>query len=135
MDQVNEYIRDHEFSHIIHCAALARMTQCEKEPDVACHTNIIGTSHLVNAVLKKEKESQTPIRFVYISTDGVYDGVDGNFHERGPTLPYNKYGWSKLGGECAVQMYKNSLILRVSMTEKPFVHKSAFVNMISNFIF
>ena len=23
------------------------------------------------------------------------------------------YGWSKLGGECAVQMYKNSLVLRV----------------------
>jgi len=50
-------------------------------------------------------------------------------------LPSNNYTWSKLGGECAVQMYKNSLILRVSMTEKPFVHKEAFADMISNFIF
>ena len=39
----------------------------------------------------------------------------------------------KLGGE-TVQMYKNSLILRTCMTEKPFVHKSAFVNK-NNFIY
>jgi dTDP-4-dehydrorhamnose reductase len=32
-------------------------------------------------------------------------------------------------------MYKNSLILRVCMTEKPFVHNNAFVDFISNFIF
>jgi dTDP-4-dehydrorhamnose reductase len=50
-------------------------------------------------------------------------------------LPINNYAWSKLGGEAAVQMYKNSLILRVCMTEKPFVHKSAFANVKSNFIF
>ena len=32
-------------------------------------------------------------------------------------------------------MYKNSLILRVSMTEKPFVHKFAYADMKTNFIF
>ena len=37
--------------------------------------------------------------------------------------PWNNYSWSKLGGECAVQMYKNSLIIRLCMTEKPFVTK------------
>ena len=50
-------------------------------------------------------------------------------------LPWNNYAWSKLGGECAVQMYKNSLILRVCMTEKPFVHEKAFANVKLNFIF
>jgi dTDP-4-dehydrorhamnose reductase len=50
-------------------------------------------------------------------------------------LPINNYAWSKLGGEAAVQMYKNSLILRVCMTEKPFIHRSAFANVKSNFIF
>ena len=50
-------------------------------------------------------------------------------------LPYNNYAWSKLGGECAVQMYANSLILRVCMTEKPFIHKFAFKDLITNFIF
>ena len=32
-------------------------------------------------------------------------------------------------------MYKNSLILRASITEKPFVHKSAFTDFKTNFIF
>ena len=50
-------------------------------------------------------------------------------------LPWNNYAWSKLGGECAVQMYKNSLILRVCMTEKPFIHNKAFTNVKLNFIF
>ena len=50
-------------------------------------------------------------------------------------MPWNNYGWAKLGGESAVQMYKNSLILRVCMTEKPFLHKRAFANLKLNFIF
>ena len=32
-------------------------------------------------------------------------------------------------------MYENSLIIRACMTEKPFVHKFAFSNVKSNFIF
>ena len=50
-----------------------------------------------------------------------------------PIGPWNNYGWSKLGGEAAVQMYKNSLIVRACMTEKPFTHKSAFTNVKTNF--
>ena len=40
-----------------------------------------------------------------------------------------------MGGECAVRMYKKSLILRVCMTERPFIHKYAFSNLKTNFIF
>ena len=47
----------------------------------------------------------------------------------------NNYAWSKLGGEASVILYNNSLILRLSMTEKPFVHKKAFSNVKLNFIF
>ena len=45
------------------------------------------------------------------------------------------YSLSKMGGECSVRMYGNSLILRVSMTEKPFVHKEAFADVYGNFIY
>ena len=50
-------------------------------------------------------------------------------------LPVNNYAWSKLGGETSVQLYKNSLILRVCMTQKPFVHNKAFANVKTSFIF
>ena len=50
-------------------------------------------------------------------------------------MPINNYAISKLGGECAVQMYKNSLILRICMTEKPFIHKNAFNDVEMNFMY
>ena len=43
--------------------------------------------------------------------------------------PFTKYGWSKLGGECAVQMYDNHLILRMAMNRKPFPHPKALKDM------
>ena len=70
-----------------------------------------------------------------MSTSYVYEGKRGNYKETDPVLPWNNYAWSKLGGECSVQMYKNSLILRACVTQKPFIHKEAFSNVNLNFIF
>ena len=75
------------------------------------------------------------IKLIYLSTSYVYPGSKGNYSEIDSLKPWNNYGWSKLGGEAAVQMYKNSLILRICMTEKPFVHKKAYANVKSNFIY
>ena len=75
------------------------------------------------------------IKLIYFSTSYVYPGSKGNYSEKSNLKPINNYAWSKLGGECAVQMYKKSLILRICMTEKPFIHKEAFTNMKTNFIF
>ena len=55
----------------------------------------------------------------------MYMRAKGNYKENSPLKPINNYVWSKLGGECAVQMYKNSLILRLSITERPFNYKIA----------
>ena len=49
-------------------------------------------------------------------------------------LPVNEYGWSKLGGECASHIYKNSLILRICMNNDQFPHKSAFTNYVTSFL-
>ena len=50
-------------------------------------------------------------------------------------LPFTKYGWSKLGGECAVRMHDNSLILRIAMCEKPFPHPGAMIDVKKSSIF
>ena len=65
----------------------------------------------------------------------MYPFKKGTYKENHPVLPINNYAWSKLGGECAVQMLKNSLILRICMTEKPFLHKYAYTNLKTNFMF
>ena len=115
---------------IIHAAAISRpMDLHEKRIDRSINTNIIGTSNIVNLCQKYK------IKLIYFSTNYVYPSKKGNYKEHNSLLPINNYAWSKLGGECAVQMLKNSLILRICMTEKPFTHKHAYTNLKTNFMF
>ena len=115
---------------IIHCAGLSRpMHIHETNITKSIDLNIIGTANLVK-ICKKFK-----IKLIYFSTGYVYEGTKGNYSEKNPVKPFNNYGLSKLGGECAVQMYKNSLILRITMTEKPFKFKKAYTNLKSNFLY
>ena len=115
---------------ILHCAGLSRPMEIhQKNIEKSIDLNIIGTSNIVK-VCKKNN-----IKIIYFSTGYVYEGKKGNYSEKDPVKPFNNYGLSKLGGECAVMMYKNSLILRITMTESPFVHKKAYTNLKSNFMF
>ena len=111
---IASFFSDHDFDAVIHCAAIAKMAICENDPILGIQTNIIGTANLVAAVLKKEQCTKKPIRFIHISTDGVYNGKDGAFRENSPTIPYNRYGWTKLGAECAVNQLINHCIIRTS---------------------
>ena len=91
--------------------------------------NIIGTANITKVCCELD------IKLIYFSTNYVYPGTVGNYSEDDNLFPVNNYAWSKLGGECSVQLYKNSLIVRVCMTEKPFLHKKAFVNVKSSFMY
>jgi dTDP-4-dehydrorhamnose reductase len=101
----------------------------EKNIDRSINLNIIGTANIVNECFKKK------IKLIYISTNYLYPGNKGNYKETDALLPWNNYGWSKLGGESSVQMYKDSLIIRCALTEYPFRHKKAFFDVKSNFIY
>ena len=115
---------------ILHLAGLSRPMKIHDQDIIkSINLNIVGTCNIV------KEASKTGIKIIYLSTSYVYPGKKGNYKEDDSLKPWNNYSWSKLGGECAVQMYKNSLILRLCMTEKPFVHKKAYANVKSNFIF
>ena len=127
---INNNLRKFRPDAILHLASLSRpMSLHEKDINKSININVIGTANLVKACNKKK------IKIIYLSTSYLYPGKKGNYKETDPLLPWNNYGWSKLGAESVVQMYKNSLIIRACMTEKPFVHKKAFTNVKCNFIF
>ena len=115
---------------ILHCAALSRPMQAH-DIDIkkSIDLNIIGTANIVKMCEKFK------IKIIYFSTGYVYEGKKGNYSEDDPVKPINKYALSKLGGECSVSMYDKSLILRITMTEKPFVHRKAYDNVKNNFMF
>ena len=130
INSMKKYIRKIKPKYIIHCAGLSRpMDLHVKDICKSINLNIIGTANVVNVC------NEFNIKLIYFSTGYVYEGKKGNYSEKDPVLPINNYAWSKLGGECAVTMYKNSLILRVTMTEKPFPYKKAYSNLKSNFMY
>ena len=115
---------------VLHTAGLSRpMKIHDTDINKSINLNIIGTSNLIKVC------NQFRIKIIYFSTSYVYEGLIGNYKETDPVKPFNNYGWSKLGGECAVMMYKNSLILRITMTQKPFMFKKAYDNLIANYMY
>ena len=98
-------------SMLLHLAGLSRpMDIHEKDITKSINLNIIGTANLVNAC------SKFNIKIIYFSTSYIYPGKKGGYKETDPLLPWNNYGWSKLGGETSVQLYKNSLIKKLMQT-------------------
>ena len=127
---IKNNIKKFKPNYILNLAGLSRpMNIHEKNIKKSIDLNIIGTANIIKECIEKK------LKIIHFSTSYIYPGRKGNYVETDPLLPWNNYGWAKLGGECAVQMYKNSLILRTCMTEKPFVHKSAFANVKTNFIY
>ncbi len=130
LNSIIKYLKKIKPKYLIHLAGLSRPLNIhEKNIERSINLNIVGTANVTIAC------SKLNIKLIYFSTSYVYPGKKGNYKESDPLLPNNNYAWSKLGGESAVKMYKNSLILRISMTEKPFIHKYAYADMKTNFIF
>jgi len=127
---ISNYLKKIKPKYLIHAAALSRpMKLHESQISKSIDLNIVGTCNIVKVC------SQLNIKLIYFSTGYVYEGKTGNYNEEDPVLPVNNYAWSKLGGECAVKLYSNSLILRITMCEKPFMHDGAFYDIKTNFIF
>lgn len=127
---IEKYLNNKKADIVIHLAGLSRpMDIHNRKIEKSIDLNIIGTANVTKICSKKN------VKLIYFSTNYVYPGTSGNYSEEDPLLPVNNYAWSKLGGEASVQLYKNSLILRVCMTEKPFVHDKAFANVKTSFMY
>ncbi|MHB8603125.1 MAG: SDR family oxidoreductase [Nitrosotalea sp.] len=122
-DSVADQIKKNKPDTFLHLAAFTDNRKLEKDPKRAILDNVIGTSNVTIACIEEN------VRLVYVSTDYVYSGKKGLYKEEDEILPINKYAWSKLGGECAVRQYENSLIIRTSFGSSSFPYDQAFVDM------
>jgi dTDP-4-dehydrorhamnose reductase len=81
---------------VFHAAAMARVDECERQPELALQVNCTSVVELLRA-------AQTfAIRVVYCSTDQVFDGQAWSYQETDPTSPLHHYGRTKLAAEQAV---------------------------------
>ncbi|OQP59202.1 NAD(P)-dependent oxidoreductase [Niastella vici] len=82
---------------VIHAAAMTQIDDCELRPQQCERINVQGTSQILT-------DAETfSSHFIFISTDFVFDGEQGNYAEEDETKPISLYGFSKLQGESMVQ--------------------------------
>ncbi len=78
---------------IIDCSALHNVDYCETHQEETWNVNVEGTMNIANWC--KAINS----RFIFISTDYVFDGKAKDYNEESETNPLNYYGVSKLKAE------------------------------------
>jgi dTDP-4-dehydrorhamnose reductase len=95
---------------IIHTAAIANPDRCEENPDAAIQVNFRATEALASWTYK------TGARFIFTSTDMVFDGAKGNYIESDPPNPISFYSNTKVRAEEAiVANHSNYVIARVAL--------------------
>lgn len=98
---------------IIHAAAMASVASCFRAPAAAWRINVDATRHLAALA------SQISARFVFVSTDLVFDGRRGGYSESDDACPLSCYGRTKLAAEQAVLAYNRGIVVRMSLLFGP----------------
>lgn len=83
---------------IIHAAAMTQPNECAANKTACWKINVGATRSLIKGAQKAKSY------FIYVSTDFVFDGVDGPYDEHAIPNPVNDYGESKLIAEEIVEM-------------------------------
>lgn len=121
--QVISLIKNLDFDVFLHLAAYTNVDGAEKEKLLATKINVEGTKNVFEAVLRKGK------KFIYISTDFVFDGENPPFFEDSTANPISHYGLTKYQAE---QIVKNkAMIVRLSYPYRAyFSQKTDFVRAV-----
>src|SRR4030095_5004936 len=95
-DQMDALMTDHQFYAVINLAAESHVDRSINSPQNFIHTNVVGTSVLLDAARRHDVQ-----RFLQISTDEVYGslGATGKFTEQSPIVPSSPYSASKAGAD------------------------------------
>lgn len=95
---------------IIHAAALTDAERCELEPDTLHSINVEATHRLARWA------ADNGARFLFTSTDLVFDGTNAPYQVEDPPRPLSRYGQSKVEAEQAVlDVHAEALIVRLAI--------------------
>ena len=112
-DKIDAVLAQHQYFAVVNFAAESHVDRSIDAPGDFIHTNVVGTSTLLNAALRHGVR-----RFVQISTDEVYGslGPEGNFSETSPLEPSSPYSASKAGADLLALAYQHTFGMEVVIT-------------------
>lgn len=105
-DQVFNVLKNTRFDQFIHLAAYTNVDGAEKENKLAHKINVSGTENVFTIVKSLKK------KFIYISTDFIFDGNHPPYFEDSQPNPISVYGQTKFDGEKVI--VNNGMIIRIS---------------------
>ncbi|MDQ7039856.1 MAG: dTDP-4-dehydrorhamnose reductase [Rhodothermus sp.] len=94
---VRRLFQDFTPTVVINCAAMTQVDQCEIEKEACWRVNVEAVETLARLC------RQFGARLIQVSTDFVFDGTAGPYHETDRPNPINFYGRSKLASENVVR--------------------------------
>ncbi len=100
--QVATVLEKYRPDAVIHTAAMTNVDMCHEQNEACRELNVKATAFLASLCEKLE------IHFIYMSTDFVYDGLNGPYKEDDEPNPVSFYGESKLEGERVTQQTKGN---------------------------
>jgi dTDP-4-dehydrorhamnose reductase len=98
---------------VVHAAAIARVDECRRDPDRARRVNVDASRRLA------EIAAERGARFVFVSTDLVFDGRHGAYREADAPNPLTVYGQTKADAEAAVLAHPNTAVARLGLLFGP----------------
>jgi dTDP-4-dehydrorhamnose reductase len=90
---------------IVHAGGMTKPAACEKEPALAHKVNVEGTAHLIEAA------RGVGARFIFLSSDLVFDGSAERYDEDSPPHPLSVYGHTKVEGEEWVRTESDDFVI------------------------
>jgi dTDP-4-dehydrorhamnose reductase len=81
---------------VIHTAAMTNVDACETDKENCKKNNVDAVAYIVNTLekLSKHHPGYNP-HLVHVSTDFIFDGLNGPYDEQAEANPVSYYGWSK----------------------------------------
>lgn len=99
---VLEVIELHKPDVVIHAAAMTNVDACESDKEGCLQNNVHAVQYIVDACNK------FGAHLVHVSTDFIFDGLNGPYTEEAEPNPVSYYGWSKAEAEKIVKETSNS---------------------------
>jgi dTDP-4-dehydrorhamnose reductase len=102
-------VDDFRPTHVVHAGAMTAVSEAYERPKEAEKINIYATRVLADAA------QLCAARFVFISTDMVFDGTAPPYRESDPPRPLSQYGRSKVAAELLLAGRAQVLTVRLPL--------------------
>lgn len=122
-EQVKSFWRNYKPEVLFIPGGITYPDKCEKNKKEAFQVNVKGVTNITKIC---------ECKIVYFSTDYVFDGERGHYHEYDLPTPINYYGWTKYEAEKIILKSENNVVLRVSGLYGLSERNNEFVRSLKN---